>query len=105
MVGLPGSDLDMFALSLQDEDVIGAGGCTSIGSASLVENQKHNEGISWGVDDLDRRRHLVMERCTVAGKTFACVRNPTLISGDTTRSHRPSPAAVFFSLPLHQCVL
>ena len=55
----------------EDEDVVGAGGCTSIGSVSLVENQKHNEGITWGVDDLDRRRHLVMERCTVAGKSFA----------------------------------
>ena len=28
---------------------------------------KHNTGISWGVDDLERRRHVVRERCVIAG--------------------------------------
>ena len=57
---------------IQDEDVIGANGCTSIGAVTLLENQKYNEGISWGVDDLDRRRNFVMERCVIAGRSFGC---------------------------------
>ena len=28
-----------------------------------------NEGITWGVDDLDRRRNLVRESCTIGGES------------------------------------
>ena len=56
----------------QDEDVDGVQECTRIGAVRLLDTHKYNQGISWGVDDLDRRRNFVMERCVVAGRSFGC---------------------------------
>lgn len=47
--------------------------CTRIGAVRLIDIHKYNQGITWGVDDLDRRRNIVMERCVIAGKSFGCV--------------------------------
>lgn len=60
-------------VTVQDEDVDGARECTRIGAVRLVDIHKYNEGITWGVDDLDRRRNIVMERCVIADKSFGCV--------------------------------
>lgn len=43
----------------------------SIESVELLGTVAQNAGISWGVDDLDRRRYLVVERCVVGGKVCA----------------------------------
>ena len=53
-------------------DVDGVQECTRIGAVRLLDTHKYNQGISWGVDDLDRRRNVVMERCVVAGRSFGC---------------------------------
>jgi hypothetical protein len=66
------------AIVAQDEDVDGVQDCTRIGAVRLLDIHKYNQGITWGVDDLDRRRNFVTERCVIAGKSFGCAQAPQL---------------------------
>lgn len=63
----------------------GLDGVDAVSRAELVGTVSHNAGISWGVDDLDRRRYLVVEGCTVGGKVRACA------TGRRCRHYSPTP--------------
>lgn len=53
---------------LDSENVVES--AVAIASVELRDAVKQNAGISWGVDDLDRRRYLVVERCVVGGQQY-----------------------------------